>query len=778
MAMTLAHAEPPATDDPWLWLEDVEGTKALDWVRAQNAVSQPQIESRPEFKAIHERILAIFNSRSRIPYVQKRGKWLYNFWQDEKAPRGVWRRTTLEEYRKPQPAWETLVDLDKLSAEENEKWVWKGATCLYPEYRRCLIELSRGGADAFEVREFDTVAKRWVKGGFRSPESKHEIEWRDADTVYIGRDFGPGSMTNSGYPRIVKEWKRGTPLAAAKTLFEGVVTDVGVGVVVVNEPGRKYELIHRAVTFYEGEDYLREGEHWIRLQTPADAQVGTANGWLFVKLRTDWKPAATTFKGGSLIAANLDAFLSGGRDFETIFEPAGRVALQGYDVTRHKLLLDLLDNVKSRIVEVRFPPSALKEGRGEGKWVRTEVPVPPSSSVGVAAFDRDHSDDYWMTVTSFVEPTTLYLAQPGGARREKLKSLPAFFDSKGLEVSQHEAASKDGTKIPYFVVMRAGAKADGSTPTILYGYGGFEIPMTPGYSGAIGAGWLERGGVYVLANLRGGGEFGPEWHRAAQREGHQRSFDDFIAVAEDLDRAAHHLARAPRHHGRQQRRAAGGRDLHPASRPLQGGGVPGAAAGHEALQPPPRGRFLDRRVRQPGRSGGLGVHLEVLAVPEREEGREVPARALHHHHARRPRAPRPRAQDGREDGGAGPRRAVLREHRGRPRRGLHAGAAGLHVGHHLHVPAGRIEVIPVGYNSASPERCPRGRRGRPAKALYGLKPVSRVRILSLRFFFVFFVCLFSRSRSLCGSCCSLLRGLARRAFLFVGSFSRLSLCIF
>jgi prolyl oligopeptidase len=533
MAVTFAHAEPPSGDDPWLWLEDVEGAKALDWVRARNAVSQPQIESKPQFREIHERILAIFNSHERIPYVQKRGKWLYNFWQDEEAPRGLWRRTTLEEYRKPRPAWETLVDLDKLSAEENEKWVWKGATCLYPEYRRCLVELSRGGADAFEVREFDTVARQWVKGGFRSLESKHEVEWRDADTVYIGRDFGPGSMTNSGYPRIVKEWKRGTPLSAAKTVFEGERSDVGVGAVVVNEPGRKYELIHRAITFYESEDYLREGDRWIRLQTPADAQVGTANGWLFVKLRTDWKPAATTFKGGSLIAANLDAFLSGGRVFETIFEPTERVALQGYEATRHKLLLDILDNVKSRVVEVRIPPSSA-EGRGEGGWVHTEVPVPPSSSVGVAALDRDHSDDYWMTVTSFIEPTTLYLAQPGGERREKLKSLPAFFDAKGLAVSQHEATSKDGTKIPYFVVMRAGAKPDGSTPTILYGYGGFEIPMTPGYNGAIGAGWLERGGAYVLANLRGGGEFGPEWHQAARREGHQRSFDDFIAVAEDL----------------------------------------------------------------------------------------------------------------------------------------------------------------------------------------------------------------------------------------------------
>lgn len=527
MAATVAHAAPTPPDDPYLWLEDVEGAKALAWVKEQDAVSQRLLESKPEFKPIHERLLAIYNSRERIPGVVKRGKWLYNFWQDDKSPRGIWRRTTLGEYRKAEPAWETVIDVDQLSADEHEKWVWKGATCLYPEYRHCLVSLSRGGADAVEVREFDAVAKRWVKDGFYSPESKQDVAWRDAGTIYIARDFGPGSMTHAGYPRIVKEWKRGTPMAAAKVSFEGEESDVGSSAFVVNEPGRRYEQLRRSITFWEGENYLREDGLWIRLQVPADARVSIADGWLLVTLRTDWKPAATAFKGGSLIAARLDAFLSGGRDFEALFEPTERVALQDYAVTRHVIVLDLLDNVKSRIVEVR---------RRGGRWEHSEVAVPPSSSIGVAAYDRDTSDDYWMTVTGFIQPTTLYLAQAGQPRREKMKALPAFFDAKGLKVSQFEATSKDGTKIPYFVVMREDATLDGSHPTVLYGYGGFEISMTPSYSATVGSAWLERGGVWVLANLRGGGEFGPAWHRAAQREGHQKSFDDFIAVAEDLIR--------------------------------------------------------------------------------------------------------------------------------------------------------------------------------------------------------------------------------------------------
>ena len=523
-------------DDPYLWLEEVTGEKPLAWVQEQDAATRAELEAKPGFAALRERLTAIYNSRERIPMPAKRGKWIYNFWQDEASPRGLWRRTTLEEYRKPQPAWEVVLDIGKLSDAENVKWVWKGASCLFPDYRRCLVQLSRGGADAVEVREFDAVEKQFVKGGFRSPESKQDVAWRDADSIYIGRDFGPGSMTSSGYPRVVKEWKRGTPLESARVVHEGEAADVGSSAWTVHEAGRTYEGVRRSVTFWEGEDFLREDDHWIRLDKPSDATVGVAHGFLFVKLRSAWKPAAREFKGGSLLAIDLDRFLSGARDFEALFEPQERVALQGYSSTRHGVLLNILDHVNGRIAEAR---------REDGRWVTRDIPVPRASAANAWPFDADTSDDYWLSVAGFIQPTTLYLGKPEGSR-EALKSLPAFFDAKDLAVEQHEATSKDGTKIPYYVVMRAGVPRDGKVPTLLYGYGGFEVPMTPSYSGTIGAGWLEWGGAFVLANLRGGGEFGPEWHQAAIREGHQRSFDDFIAVAEDLVKRG---ITSPRHLG-------------------------------------------------------------------------------------------------------------------------------------------------------------------------------------------------------------------------------------
>ena len=521
---------PPAVnaqEDPYQWLEDVTGEKPMAWVREQNAATQPLLESRPAFRDLHERFLAIYNSRDRIPMVEKRGEWLYNFWQDEANPRGVVRRVKLDEYRKAKPAWETVLDVGKLSAAENEKWVYKGSACLYPAKTRCLVSLSRAGADAVEIREYDMASGRFVEGGFRAPESKGGAAWRDADTIYLSRDFGPGTTTRSGYPRIVKEWKRGTPLAEARTVFEAQESDVGAWPQVVNEPGRRYELVRRQIDTRYGEDYLRVGDKWVLLPTPRDAEVAVFNGLLVARLRSDWKPGAAAFRAGSLVSADLDAFLAGGREFQLVFEPGPRRSLQAFIVTRGHLVLDVLDNVMGRVVEARLDA---------GRWRLREVKVPEAASIALAALDRDESDDYWMTLQSFTQPTTLYLATAGRDSREAMKSLPAFFDARGIVARQHVATSRDGTKVPYFLVMREADAAKGPRPTILYGYGGFEIPMTPAYSGTIGAGWLERGGAWAVANLRGGGEFGPEWHQAARREGRQKTHDDFIAVAEDLVR--------------------------------------------------------------------------------------------------------------------------------------------------------------------------------------------------------------------------------------------------
>jgi prolyl oligopeptidase len=515
-----------AQEDPYLWLEDVTGKRQLEWVDAQNALTRPILEATPDFKQMQSRLLAISTSRERIPGVVKRGDFLYNHWQDATTPRGLLRRTTLDEYRTKAPKWEPVLDFTRLSADEQVDWAYRAADCLYPEYRRCLISLSRGGADAVEIREFDMVTKQFVKDGFRLAEAKQRVAWADADTLYVARDFGPGSMTRSGYPRLVKAWKRDTPIAEAKPLFEGQADDAfGVAAVVVHEPGRSYHHIRRETGVRYGESFILNGGKWVMVDAPKDADVSIFNGMLMLSLRSDWKPAATVFKSGSLIAGDLDKFLTGGRDFDLLFEPGPRTSLKGFTVTKSLVLLDILDNVKARMTELR------REG---GQWKRRDVDVPRMASIRLSAFDRDSSDDYWLTVTSFIEPTTLYLGRAGTDAREKLKGLPAFFDAQGLTVAQHEATSKDGTRVPYFVVMRENLQLDGRNPTMLFGYGGFEISLVPGYDAARGAGWLERGGVWVLANLRGGGEFGPAWRQVAQREGRQKTHDDFIAVAEDL----------------------------------------------------------------------------------------------------------------------------------------------------------------------------------------------------------------------------------------------------
>ncbi len=526
-ALALLSFSANAQDDPYLWLEEVTGQKPLEWVKAQNERTRPVLEATPDFKPLQGRMLDIFTSRERIPNVVKRGDYLYNHWQDATYPRGLLRRTTLDEYRKKDPKWEPVLDIGKLAADEAQPWVYKGTDCLYPAYRRCLISLSRGGADAVEVREFDMEAKQFVKDGFRLTESKQSVEWADADTLYVARDFGAGSLTRSGYARIVKVWKRGTPIGEAKTLYEGKEDDVGVGAFVVNEPGRSYHRIRRTLSVRNGEELILHGGKWMPVETPKDADVSTFGGLLLLRLRSDWTPGKTAFKAGSFIAGDLDKFVAGGRDFEVLFEPQSRLTLKSYTVTKNQILLNTLDNVKARVTELR------REG---GQWKRRDVDVPRLASVGLAAFDRDTSDDYWLTVTSFIEPTSLYLSKAGVDTREKVKGLPAFFETKDLEAQQYEATSKDGTRVPYFVVMRKNLRLDGSHPTIVYGYGGFEISQTPTYSAAMGVGWLERGGVWVLANLRGGGEFGPEWHQTARREGRQKTHDDYIAVAEDVVR--------------------------------------------------------------------------------------------------------------------------------------------------------------------------------------------------------------------------------------------------
>lgn len=528
LVQSICSAEVPRlSEDPYLWLEDIQGSKALDWVKEQNAISTKELEAVPGFDKMRERLLTILNSKDHIPFIAKHGKYYYNFWRDDKNERGLWRRTTLEEYKKAQPAWETIIDLDRLAADEKENWVWHGADFLEPENELVLVRLSRGGTDADVVREFDVKAKTFVKDGFSLPEAKSQVSWRDRNSLYVATDFGPGSMTKSGYPRIVKEWKRGTKLSDATLVYEGKPEDMAVGVEVVHDHGKVYEFLQRQVTFFSDEMSIRRGDKWVPIDKQADAQFGTILGdYASVRPRTDWKIGNKTYRAGSLLIEKFDNYLKGERNFTVLFEPTERKSLYGVSDTKNFILLSELDNVRTNAYILE---------NLNGKWQRTAVAAPEFAEIGINGVDSDESDDFFMTIEDILTPSTLYIADAKDpSKKEKLKSEPSFFKSDNLVVEQFEVKSKDGTRVPYFQVSPKGLKLDASNPTILYGYGGFEISMKPNYRALEGAVWLENGGVWVLANIRGGGEFGPQWHESARKENRQRAYDDFSAIAKDL----------------------------------------------------------------------------------------------------------------------------------------------------------------------------------------------------------------------------------------------------
>lgn len=510
--------------DPYLWLEDVEGAKALTWVKDQNKKSTAELEKVKQFKPIYDRTLAIMDSKERIPNPDLRADTVYNFWQDKEHPRGLWRRTSLASYRTPTPTWETVIDVDALVKAEDTPWAWTGADCLPPgEGTRCMVVLARGGSDAAVQREFDLDTKTFVLGGFSLPEAKSSTSWRDADTLWVGTDFGPGSLTTSGYPRIVKVWKRGTPLSEAQTVFEGDAGDVASNGFSLFTPEGRYEFVSRTPAIFRQETFFMLGDRLVKMDVPEDAKLeGIFKGRIVLSLRSDWAVGGKTYEQDSLLAIGLDPFLRGRRDFEILFAPTERVSLQGVNYTKDSLLITTLDNVRGKLTALT--PKA------DG-WTREEIPLPGLGTVRVTSTD-DRLSSFFFSYTDFLNPSTLYLMEAGKA--VKVKTAPQFFNADGMKVEQFEATSKDGTKIPYFLVTPKGFKADGNTPTLLYGYGGFEVSQLPRYSGVNGSSWLERGGAYVLANIRGGGEFGPAWHQAAQKEHHYRNFEDFTAVADDL----------------------------------------------------------------------------------------------------------------------------------------------------------------------------------------------------------------------------------------------------
>jgi prolyl oligopeptidase len=541
-----AGATTMPTEDAYAWLEAVEGEDALTWVRARNAEAQAALTSSSRFTELRTGILEVLDSTAKIPGVVQRGEHLYNFWTDAEHVRGVWRRTTWASYRTAEPEWEVLIDVDALSETEEVGWVWHGARVLRPSFTRALVALSRGGSDADETREFDLVTRTFVTDGFARPESKGGMGWAGAsgEEVFVYTDVGDGSMTTSGYPRTVRRWRRGVPLAEAPEIFAGEATDLSVAAVHDTTPGFERDFVVRSRAFYDSDTYLLgDGESLTRLDVPRSAEPGVQREWLTVELREDWEVAGRTYPGGALLATPFAEFLAGGRDFEVLYAPSPTTSLAGASWTRHHLVLNILDDVANRL-EVLTPPP----GGAPDPWRRrpldlrdaTHGEVPALATIAVGAVDPDEEDALWLTTSGFLSPTTLSRldldADGATVAVERLKSLPAFFDAAGLHVEQHFATSDDGTRVPYFQVSRDPLPpgAGRAVPTLLTGYGGFEVSRLPAYSGSVGRSWLARGGTYVVANIRGGGEYGPRWHQAALREHRHRAYEDFAAVARDL----------------------------------------------------------------------------------------------------------------------------------------------------------------------------------------------------------------------------------------------------
>jgi prolyl oligopeptidase len=517
--------------DPFLRLEDVEGDKALDWVRAQNARTLSLLEADPRYQGLYDTALKIITAEDRIPYPRFVGDALANFWQDAAHVRGLWRKTTLESYRSTDPRWNTVLDIDALAAAEGKNWVYQGGNTLPPDDRLALIGLSDGGKDASEWREFDTVAESFVAGGFFLPEGKQSASWLDADTLLVGRDWGPGTLTASGYPFVLKRLRRGQPLDRADEVFRGTAEDVNVRPVVLRDSDGAVRgtLVFRALTFFESECYLLDDAGSIRLPIPLKSQYREfVSDQILFTLDEAWQWRGRTHPSGALISLDLDACKADVATIEPrlVYAPGPRETIEQVAATRSRLLVTIYRNVRGSAIGYRF---------ADGVWQATPLPLPENVALQIVS-TSDRDETAFLDVAGYLLPNTLYLADLAANTAEPVKSMPARFDASTAVVDQFDAASKDGTQVPYFVVRPRDLEFDGKAPTLLYGYGGFQVSMSPAYSGALGKLWIEPGGVYVVANIRGGGEFGPAWHQAALKEHRQRAYDDFIAVAEDLIR--------------------------------------------------------------------------------------------------------------------------------------------------------------------------------------------------------------------------------------------------
>ncbi|MCO7226709.1 prolyl oligopeptidase family protein [Pleionea sp. CnH1-48] len=525
-AEKVAHSAQQVKDTDFLWLEGVEDKRALNWVEEHNKVTHEALATTSHFKELYSKNLDVYQSNERIPYITQRGEYYYNFWQDAEHQRGIYRRTTLSSYKSDNPQWEVVIDFDALAKQENENWVYKGMNCLYPKEILCLVNLSRGGADATVVREFNMKTKSFVENGFKLAEAKSSIAWIDSNTVFVGTDFGEGSLTESGYTRIVKRWKRGTPLADAKTVYEAKPESIyAYGARFFSKDG-SLDMLVEAPTFFTNVAYVLTDKGRVKIQKPDNAVIsGYFNKQAFISLKSDWNVNGKIFKQGSVITIPMEDLLAGKKNFELFAAPSQSNTIAGISFTKSYVLVSWLKDVKSSV-------SVYKQDKS-GKWQSRDLPFDANGRISVFG-TNENSEQFFLSYESFLQPDSFYIVNGKNLKSEKLRQLPAFFDASKYETAQHFATSKDGTKVPYFIVKPKGMSSDSSNPTLLYGYGGFEVSLRPSYSSTVGIDWLEQGGVYVLANIRGGGEYGPAWHQAALKQNRHKAYEDFEAVAEDL----------------------------------------------------------------------------------------------------------------------------------------------------------------------------------------------------------------------------------------------------
>ena len=523
-AQTVAMTDPATKNDPYLWLEDKDGAKALAWVEAENAKTLPRLENDPRYRPYFADALSIASAEDRIPMPDQRFGRIYNFWRDKANPHGIWRWTTADSYAGANPRWTTALDIDALGKAEQKQWVWKGATCLQPDEQLCLVALSEGGEDAVTYREFDLKTQQFVADGFVLPKSKQSAAWVSKDMLLVARDWGEGTTTRSGYAFVLKELKRGQALTDAREVYRGAATDQGptAAAVLTDAQGHRAVIIQRRKTFFGADKLLWTPGGVKALTLPQRTYpVGMIDGRVVFTTSDPWK----SIKPGAIAWAPITELERDAIAPRIIFTPGPRQSVEDVAVTRDRLMAVVNDNVRGRAVI--FTPS-------DAAWQSRSVRLPDNASIHVVS-SSDRNDQGYLAVTGFLEPTSLWAVDAAATGDpERIKQLPAKFDGSKDVVEQYEATSSDGTKIPYFIVHRKGVARDGTTPTIMTAYGGFEISMTPGYSGTLGKLWLEQGGSYVLANIRGGGEFGPAWHDAGRKTKRQIIYDDFAAVAKDL----------------------------------------------------------------------------------------------------------------------------------------------------------------------------------------------------------------------------------------------------